>query len=128
MTDTVLLDRGDNANDQLMAKDLADALLAAYPGWLWAVNVDSRGRILKILNLNLSGRFGWIIKLPAVYSSSSLKADTLHAGGEILERFNQPRGRFDATRWLELPQNFQGCPVGDITPTVTRHQSAYGCR
>jgi hypothetical protein len=128
MTDTVLIDRGDNANDQLMAKDFADALLAAYPGWLWAVTVDGMTGMVDILNLNLSGRYGWRLKLPAIYSSSSFKAEVLNAGGEILERFGQPRGAFDRSRWMQLPTNVNGCPVGDVTPTVQRLSSAYGCR
>lgn len=128
MTDTVLIDRGDNANDQLMAKDFAEALLVAYPGWLWAVTVDGKTGMVDILNLNLSGRYGWRLKLPVIYSSSSMKADVLRAGGELLERFNQPRGPFNPERWSMLPTNVQGCPVGDITPTVQRLASAFGCR
>lgn len=102
-----------HANDMVMAKEAADALTTHYPGWLWGVNVDGATGMCDIKNFNLSGSHGYRLKLPDIYSASSFKKDVLRAGGEILERYNQKRGRFDAQTWTELTLDVRGVPIGD---------------
>lgn len=104
-----------HANDFLMAKEASDALTAAYPGWLWGVNVDGKTGMCDIQNFNLAGNRGYRLKLHDIYSASSFKADVLRAGGEILERYNQKVGKFDAQKWAELTLNAQGVPIGDFS-------------
>ncbi|MCE2724465.1 MAG: hypothetical protein LW865_14490 [Betaproteobacteria bacterium] len=79
-------------NDVLMAKQIALDLDTAYPGHLWAVTCDGRTGIATVRNLRLSGRQGFILRLPEIYSASDFKKSVLKAGGEILERYHQPRG------------------------------------
>lgn len=104
-----------HANDYVMAKDAAEALTAAYPGWMWGVNVDGRTGMCDIRNFNLSGQRGYRLKLRDIYSASSFKEDVIKAGGEILERYNQARGKFDAQKWSELALTPSGIPIGDYS-------------
>lgn len=100
-------------NDFLMSKEAAEALLAAYPGWMWGVNVNGEQGVADIKNFNLSGQWGYVLKLRDIYSASSFKADVIRAGGEILERYNQKVGKFDPQRWSELMLDSRGVPIGD---------------
>jgi hypothetical protein len=105
------------ANDVITARYLAEAILKAYPGHLWAVHVDGEQGIWWIKNLSLSGNWGWMDKLGRVYSASSMVKDALHHAGEILERYNQPRGAFSGQHWAELCLDMRGVPVGDKSPS-----------
>lgn len=97
-----------NANDVLMAKTLSEALLKAYPGHLWAVNVEGRTGLITIRDLYLSGQWGYVLKIGNVYSISSLERDAVRAGGEILERFRLQRAQFRAEQYAEAPVDFAG--------------------
>lgn len=113
MTDTTLglLDAGTtvaDANDYLMAKQIAETLHSHYPGQRWAVTCDSRTGLITIRNLWLSGTYGYILKIAHV-STASLLADTVkHAGGEIMERFGMARGRFNEAKYLTMKTDFAG--------------------
>ncbi len=96
-------------NDMLLAKQIAETLMAHYPApHLWAVSCEGRTGIATIKNLNLNGQWGYVLKLPKLYSASSLAKDVIRAGGEILERFNMDRGRFNEQQYAELKTNFAG--------------------
>lgn len=86
-TDTPDLD----VNDLVMSRHMADTLHRAYPGHLWAVTCDGWKGIATVRNLRLSGTWGFVLKLPAIYSASEWDRRVLMAGGEILERFGIPR-------------------------------------
>lgn len=103
----------DSANDLVHAKEFADVLTHHYPGWLWGVNVNGETGMCDIRNFNLSGSHGFRLKLPDMYTISSFKKEIIRAGGEMLERYKQPRGAFDATRWAELALDTRGIPIGD---------------
>lgn len=96
------------ANDYNMARDMAEALHAHYPGQRWAVTCEGAQGIATIRNLLLSGTYGYLLKLPAIYSASAFKKDVIHAGGEILERFKMPRGNFNQVSYESLKMNFAG--------------------
>lgn len=104
-----------HANDYLMAKTASEVLMRAYPGWLWGVHIDGRTGMCDIKNFNLSGQRGYRLKLHDIYSASAFERDVMRAGGEILERFKQPRGKFDPQRWSELALSPQGIPIGDFS-------------
>lgn len=101
------------ANDYVMAKNVADTLNTHYPGHLWAINVDGEQGTVTIMDLLLSGTWGYLLKIPAIYSESSFQKDVLRAGGEILERFRMTRGRFDDAQYAQLATNFAGDPEFD---------------
>lgn len=97
-------------NDMLMAKQIAETLMKHWPSpHLWAVTCDGSTGIATIKNLNLSGTWGYVLRLPKIYSASSFAADVQRAGGEILERFGMGRGRhFDEAQYAALKTNFAG--------------------
>jgi hypothetical protein len=97
-----------NANDMIMAKEIADALNAHYPKHLWAVNVDGKNGVATIKNLLLSGQWGYLLKLTNMFSASDFRKDVLRAGGEILERYRVNRGRLDEAQYATLSTNFAG--------------------
>lgn len=110
----VTLDTPDiRANDLVMAKEMADALHAAYPGHLWAVQVQGDQGIADIRNLALVGNWGFRLRLPTIYSASEFKKRVLRGGGEILERYRVRRGRADADEIEALPMDRLGRILGD---------------
>lgn len=96
------------ANDIVMAKTMAEALHAAYPGHLWAVTCDGKTGMADIRNLALSGNWGFRLRLPDVYSASAFLKDVKMAGGEILERYNLSRGRLNVDQYSNLSSDFAG--------------------
>lgn len=97
-----------SANDMLMAKEIADTLERHYKGHLWGVNVDGRTGLITIRNLLISGQMGYILKIPLIYSASEFLGKVVRAGGEILERYQLSRGRFDEAQYTGLKTNFAG--------------------
>lgn len=101
-------------NDQTMAKIMAETLVDAYRSdgagnaHLWAVSFDSTTGLAIIRNLLLSGEYGYVLKIPAIFSASSFIADVKRAGGEILERYRLARGAFDQGQYAALKTNFAG--------------------
>ena len=95
-----------------LSKQMAEALHEAYPGPLWGVSVNAKQGMADIRNLYLSGQWGFRMKLQDHYSASEWKAETVRAGGEILERFKVARGK--ATDNLNtLPVDIAGRPLFD---------------
>lgn len=99
---------GLDANDFVMSKNMAETLHRHYPGNQWAVTCEGSKGIATIRNLLLSGRYGVILKLPAIYSGSSFDKEVMKAGGEILERYRMSRGRVDAAQYANLQTDFAG--------------------
>lgn len=110
-TDTPDID----ANDLVMSKEMAEALHAAYPGHLWAVQVQGKAGVADVRNLMLSGNWGFRIKLPAIYSASDFKKQVLRGGGEILERYRLRRGAADMDAIANLRTNERGIVIGDMS-------------
>ena len=88
------------------AKDMAEALHAAYPGHLWAVTCDGEKGIATVRNLALSGEWGFVLHLKEIYSASAWKKDIVMAGGELLERFNLSRGLANQEAIASIPNDF----------------------
>ena len=103
-----------DALDMATAKDYADALNTAYPGHLWAVNVQGEQGIATIHNLMLSGKYGYLLHLNKRYSASEARKKAVMAGGEILERFKVARGRMDEDKMALMPIDFAGNPIGEL--------------
>ena len=76
--------------DVVLAKNSADLLEQHYPGYLWAVNVNSEGGVMDIKNYRVSYKYGYRLFLSEVYQDPTLKC-VIRAGGEILERANLAR-------------------------------------
>jgi len=99
--------------DEMTAKSIADVLEKKYPGYLWAVNVNSAGGVITLLCMNLSGKYGHVIKMGKLDTWDSLRDKVMRGAGEILERYSQPRSRFHADRYNNLALDLGGLPVGD---------------
>ena len=87
-------------NDQTLAKNVAETLEKKYPGWFWAVNVMDG--VVTVKSFRLSGNWGFVIhsdKIDNDYRS------VVTAGGEILERFRQHRGKYNDTLYNDLSMN-----------------------
>ena len=103
------------ANDLIFAKEMAETLHAAYPGHLWAVQVDGVQGVATIRHLALSGQYGYVLRLPLIYSMSQFKTKVLHAGGEMLERFKLARGRYNDDAVASLAIDHFGRTQGDYS-------------
>lgn len=96
------------ANDLVMAKTMSEVLNRHYPGHMWAVNVQGVQGIATIYNLALSGRWGFVLRLPDHYSASDFDRAIVNAGGELLERYRLARGKFSDSAHAGLKTDFAG--------------------
>ena len=107
MSELILTDAPQiTANEMLLAKEAAETLHTHFPRYLWGVNVE--GSIVNIRCLNLSGRYGYTLHIPAIYSASDWKRSVMLAGGEILERYRQSRRGLNEQDVLQAKRNFAG--------------------
>lgn len=88
--------------DVVLAKNAADLLEKHYPGYLWAVNVNSEGGVMDVKNHRISFKYGFRLMLVDVYQDPQLKC-VVRAGGEMLERarLDRSRDRGDAVVHVE---------------------------
>lgn len=103
------------ANDILMAKEMAEALNAAYPGHMWAVACDGKIGFADVRNLALSGNHGFRLALDKIYSASDFKMRVIRAGGEVLERYRVSRGKASQDQYSSLKSDFAGRYLADLS-------------
>lgn len=103
------------ALDIHLAKMIGEALHAAYPGHLWAINVRGDQGIVTIHNLMLSGEWGYLLHLDKRYSVSELHHKAKLGAGEILERYNVARGRADMEGMAQMGVDRLGRVLGDLS-------------
>lgn len=89
-------------NDMVLCKTIGDALERNYPGWGWMVRPFSEkgGGIVEIKMQWMQGHilrpFSFIIKYDELTNTYDMVRDlAVQAGGELLERCNLPRARFN---------------------------------
>ena len=99
--------------DVTLEISLLSELQKHYPGHYWMVECNIRQGMINVYNLLLSGKYGFRLQLGGIFSYSQVAADVMRAGGELLERFNLPRGKFNVEKWLCLPVNSAGRPLFD---------------
>ena len=104
------------ANDEVIAKEVADLLLRYYPGYLWAVSIDSRATVgmLDIRNLSLSGKWGFRLPLKQYLDGLDTRKKIVMAGGELLERYRMPRRAFSAADYAHIPTDRHGNFKADL--------------
>tara|TARA_R100000750_G_scaffold58977_1_gene47075 strand:- start:127 stop:492 length:366 start_codon:yes stop_codon:yes gene_type:complete len=95
-------------NDHVLAKNVAETLEKKYPGWFWAVNVMDG--VVTVKSLRLSGNWGFVIHADKIDNDYKI---VVMAGGEILERFRQQRGKFNNTLYNDLDMDVKGKLDGD---------------
>ena len=101
--------------DELVAKRVSEILDTHYPGYLWGVHVGVREGVIDLLNFNLSGKHGYTIKLSGVVTHRELRAAVIRGAGELLERYNLPRARYDNDRYQNIPVDWTGLPTGETS-------------
>ena len=104
------IEKGNNFNgyDHDLAKNVAEKLEEKYPGWLWAVHVMDG--IVGVKSMRLSGNWGFVIHQDKIDNDYKI---VVNAGGEILERFRQQRGKFNNTLYNDLTMDTKGKLDGD---------------
>lgn len=93
------------ANDRY-CKQLGTALFKALPHRRWYVEVLNKGRIAVVKIPEISMEYGMVVHL-----EQSIEADikqVIHAGGELLERFNLTRGATDNNDLMSLARTHKG--------------------
>jgi len=119
MTDIILstdLHAADSAmqvmRENEIAKTVAEYLAGIYPDHQWACNCDLNGGVVHIYNLNLSGKWGFLMKVKDVVEDGWNKK-IMQAGGELLERYRMSRGRFNQAQYEALNTDNFGNHIAD---------------
>lgn len=103
---------GISASGMILVKNVAETLLRHYPGHLWAVNINEEGGVITVMNLALSGNWGFLLKLSTVQNDPDLKS-VMRAGGELLERYRLRRGRYEPGAVGDLKRDIRGNAIAD---------------
>ncbi len=72
--------------------NIIKALRSAYPKWAdyWHITIDTRGGIVQVRNLKLSGDFGFVLHITKIDPEMKRVREM---AGELFERFNVARKR-----------------------------------
>lgn len=95
-----------------VAMNVAEYLQGVYPDHQWACNCDLNGGVVHIYNLNLSGKWGFLMKVKDVVEDG-WKKKIMQAGGELLERYRMSRGRFKQAQYEALNVDKFGNHIAD---------------
>ena len=100
--DLVELTSDDDIKEMESCKYIGEALQQAYPDHLWAVMFQGGGIVVKLMDVQ--GNHGFLMSPREVYSAGALKKHAIMAGGELLERSGQKRGKWDGQfhRYLDV--------------------------
>lgn len=102
-------------NDEVRAKEIGDILTQHYPNYLWMVFVNMHEGLVEIACGHLGANRVFRIKMNGQGSAEARRKEIIRAGGEILERFNQPRTGFDPDHYNALERDVRGMPKGDFS-------------
>ena len=94
-----------------MSNRMADLLHTKYTGYKWAVRVNLEGGVVTVLNLMLSGRWGFVIKLSEMMELGD--KPLIMAGGELLERYRLRRGALNEGEYMNLKLDHTGNHIPD---------------
>lgn len=105
---------GLSASLGLLAKDIAQVLLRNYGiEWRWVIQPDQMGGVITIFASKISMKYGYIIKIADIENDPHRK-EAIKGGGEILERFGMPRGKFHPDLMARLRYGLDFQPKPDI--------------
>lgn len=102
--------------DVALAKRIGEHLERQYSGHVFRVEVDSHGGIAKISHPLLPQTWCYVVHLSRLDADPSMKCIT-KAGGELLERFFQPRGRRRSDLWDEASSKYHRMKHGILSET-----------
>lgn len=92
------------AQELVLARELAELLEKHYPGYLWAVNVTLHGGMATIQALALSGEWGCYVPLARILNDPQRRY-VVQCGGELLERYRVHRGQIDIDQVASLQKD-----------------------
>lgn len=98
--------------DVELAKKIGAFIESVYSGHWPKVLVDSEGGIIVLQHLLLPPRMGYIIGLSEFNSDPGMKC-ILRGWGEILERFNMPRGRISREQFRQARNDYRDISNGN---------------
>jgi hypothetical protein len=98
-----------------LARNLIARLEQFYPAFTgsWRVAVNERGRVIEVTNLQLSGRWGFLMHIDKIDSEGR---KVVRAGGELLERYRITRAKNYgqvAEDMEQLKRDFRWEPIAD---------------
>lgn len=114
MIEQIVSDSGKiSGTSDTIAKDIIATLELHYPAFkgLWRVTVDDAGGVVEIVNVALSGRWGFLMHMNKIDPEMR---KVVRNAGELLERYKVSRSkRVDVDSLLILPRDFRGELVPD---------------
>ena len=103
----------DEVSDMELAQRVGDALNRSYPDHPWMISVQGRGIIVRHLAIANAvameiGRegFGSLLPREKLGTHSQVTETVMRFGGELLEAFDLPRGKWDG-RTPVVPANWK---------------------
>ena len=99
---------GDTGADETLAHQFMRALVEAYPGHPWHVNV--KGGVIALKHMRISNKWAQIKHVNNIFSASDLQKAAVTLGGEFLERAGLTRGEDEGARIT----NVDGIPTKDL--------------
>lgn len=101
-------------SERTIAQNAVQALVRAYPGYSWFVEVRNGLLMIRCAELDYRGRYCMVRKLSQVqHDYGRLVREVVHAAGEYLERANMRRG---TRRDGETAVTLEGAPKFTPTP------------
>lgn len=97
-----------------LAKRIGEHLDLTYPGHFFMVKVDSRNGVAQISFPLMPQGFYYVVHLSRLNADPGMKCIT-KAGGELLERFFIPRGRYRSDLWSEASTKYRRVKHGLLT-------------
>ena len=86
--------------DISLADRITEVLERHYPGNFWQIEVDHGKGVAKIrIPVLMAADYWGIIHLRTIFSDPGLRC-VVRTGGNLLERYEVPRGMFDLGAWL----------------------------
>jgi hypothetical protein len=116
----------EHASAVLVAKDVADYLERAYPGWLWALSASGKTGICSIRSMRLSAEWGYILKMKDIQDDPVRRRRlVLRAAGDILERFGVKPGRYTREQFMRIKRDVAGRPMPDLSDKLGKVRKRY---
>lgn len=86
---------------QTLARNLIARLNAAYPAWegYWQVTVNESGGVVEVVNLALSGRWGFLMHINKIDPEGR---KVVRNAGELLERYRISRSAVKSVAFESL--------------------------
>ncbi len=94
--------------DLAFAKRVSAVLQRHYPNYRWRVEADTRAKLIKVQNIDLSGSWGFVLHMTKISCDTDLERKVMRAGGETLERYGLQALGFNANEYALLQKNSVG--------------------